>query len=50
MSDTFKVRWQASDGYVGGSRPQSFTVSDDDLDDDMTDKELRELFDDLLEK
>lgn len=26
-----KIRWQIDDGYTGGSRPQSFEISDDEL-------------------
>lgn len=31
MSKTIKVRWEADDGYCGGSRPQSFTLDLEDL-------------------
>lgn len=46
----FTVNWQAYDGYAGGSRPQSFDIREDDLDDDMTDAALRELFEELLDE
>jgi len=28
---TIKVRWQASDGYAGGARPQTFTLDLDEM-------------------
>lgn len=33
MADKIKVNWEAYDGYVGRSRPQSFTLQLDDLGD-----------------
>jgi hypothetical protein len=31
MATKFKVRWQVSDGYVGGARPQSFNIDIDEM-------------------
>lgn len=41
MSRKIKVKWQASDGYVGGSRPQSFKVDPEDYK-GMTASEIRD--------
>lgn len=40
MNEKFKVSWQAYDGYVGGRRPQSFTLDAGQITADMTDDEL----------
>lgn len=37
---TFRARYQVADGYAGGSRPQHFKISADDLEDDMDDESL----------
>jgi hypothetical protein len=42
--DQFKGTFEIADGYGGRSRPQYFSVSAHDLDDDMTDEELRCFF------
>jgi hypothetical protein len=34
MTDSFKCIYEIDDGYVGSSRPQSFTISVDDLEDE----------------
>jgi hypothetical protein len=49
MSRTkFKVSWEAQDGYVGGSRPQSFSVDIDEFDSSQTlDDITRQLTDDI---
>jgi hypothetical protein len=31
MNDSFKIKWEAADGYVGKSRPQSFSISAEDV-------------------
>lgn len=43
MNEKFKVIWQAYDGYVGGGRPQSFSLDDGDITGDMTDDDLNAL-------
>ncbi len=40
----FKAIYDVSDGYVGKSRPKYFTIAEGELDNDMTEDELRELF------
>ena len=36
----FKVTYEVDDGYTGGSCPQSFVMSLDDIDPGMTDEQL----------
>ena len=45
-SNVFKAQYQVEDGYVTGSRPQTFEISAEDLPDDMdNDEALREFYD-----
>ena len=44
-----EVRWQAEDGYCGGSRPQYVTIYESDIEDDMTDDDLERLLDDVVQ-
>lgn len=44
MTEKFKGSYQVDDGYCGGSRPQSFTISADEIEDDMDDKDLENLY------
>jgi hypothetical protein len=44
MSERFKGMYEVADGYVGGSRPQFFSVHAGDLEDDMTDEDLERLY------
>jgi hypothetical protein len=44
VSEKFSVEWGVDDGYVGSSRPHSFHISDNDLFEDYTDQELKDLF------
>ena len=37
----FKVRWEVSDGYVGGSRPHTFEIDADDFE-DMTEQQIED--------
>jgi hypothetical protein len=46
----FKVAWQIDDGYIGKDRPHSFYVAADDLDDDMSEEEIRKTFSDMLQE
>lgn len=48
MSDEFEVRWQVEDGYVGGARPQDCDLSELDIEDNMSDEDLRELLYDTV--
>lgn len=41
-----KVRWEASDGYVGGSRPQSFSMDIEEMAENCeTEEQAREYLD-----
>ena len=40
----FEVTWEADDGYVGGSAPHIFYISEDDIYDGMDEEELKRLF------
>ena len=42
--EKFQGKYEVSDGYVGGSRPKYFSVFADDLEDDMTDDALENLY------
>ena len=48
MSATFIGRYHVADGYAGGSRPQTFCITLTDLEEDMTDRDLEKLFEDLM--
>jgi hypothetical protein len=37
----FEVRWEVSDGYVGGGRPQTFTIDAEDFD-GMTEQQIED--------
>ena len=44
--NVFEACYQVEDGYVTGSRPQTFEISAEDLPDDMdSDEALREFYD-----
>lgn len=45
----FNGAYEINDGYAGKSRPQSFSVSSNEIDDDMTEDEIRELYANLAE-
>ncbi len=44
MSEKFKGKYQVVDGYVGGDRPQYLTIHAGDIEDDMTDAQLVEMY------
>lgn len=46
----FTAKYEVDDGYVGGSRPQYFTVHADSVDPSMSDEALEELFYDLVDE
>lgn len=53
--DEFLVKYEVEDGYMGGSRPQSFRINSDLLTEEMTDDEIeRSLYEatqeDMLQK
>lgn len=43
-----KVCWEAEDGYVGGSRPQSFIIDDSDLE-GLSSEEIDEYVNDSIQ-
>jgi hypothetical protein len=47
-TEKFRVTWEAADGYVGGSRPHSFNITSDELEEDMSDDDLSGLFEERL--
>ena len=47
--EKFKVTYSACDGYVGKSRPIHFNISTGELDEDMTDDDLVELFEQSMQ-
>lgn len=50
MSDTFECKYTVADGYARQSgRPHSFTISADDLDDDMDETDLGQRFTDEMD-
>lgn len=46
----FKGIYEVDDGYIGDSRPQYFTIDVDDIEDDMDEEALRELFYQAMEE
>lgn len=49
MSNSHFVSWQAEDGYCGGARPQLTMISADEIEDEMTEKQLRELLESVIQ-
>jgi hypothetical protein len=50
MTDShFKATYQVADGYVGKARPLYFSVSSGELEDDMGDDDLVNLFEDSMQ-
>lgn len=45
----FRVKWYASDGYVGSDRPHHFSIDETELDEDFDDGDLEVLFYDSLQ-
>lgn len=41
----FEAQYEVHDGYVCGSRPQSFEIDAEDLEDDMNDEALKSFYD-----
>ena len=48
MSKCFEVKWEAEDGYCGGSAPQSFYIDAHELEEDMSEEEIVNLFEESL--
>ena len=48
--EKFKCDYEADDGYCGGSRPQHFSITDGELDEDMDEEQLEQLFDDSMQE
>lgn len=44
-----RVTWQVEDGYVGGSRPHTTVIDDEDLE-DLDEKERDERIDEFIEE
>lgn len=44
-----RVTWQVEDGYVGGSRPHTTVIDDEDLE-DLDEKEREERIDEFIEE
>ena len=44
MSDTFEVTYGNDDGYAGGDRPHHVEIEADELSDDMTEEDMKQLF------
>jgi len=45
----FEATYQAADGYVGGARPLYFRIQAEDLEEDMDDNDLAELFEESMQ-
>lgn len=49
MDDKFQVRYEVDDGYVGKSRPQKFSIDESDIEDDMTEGDLRKFYQEQID-
>ena len=49
MTEKFRARYQAQDGYVGGDRPQHFNIDASDLEEDMTDADIEEFYHEAIQ-
>lgn len=47
---TFEARYQVDDGYAGGARPQAFEISAEDIEDDMSESDLQDLYHTMCEE
>lgn len=47
---TFQVNWESEDGYVTGARPQYCSIGEDDIKDDMTDEEIEQVLEDIVQQ
>ncbi len=44
-----EITWQVSDGYVGGSRPHTTEIPDDELEECETEEERQDLINDYIQ-
>jgi len=49
MSDKYKARYEVSDGYVGKDRPMYFTIHESEIEDDMDNVDLVNLYLDSMQ-
>lgn len=49
VGETFEACYQVDDGYVGKHRPKTFKIYANQLDEDLSEEELEELYDELVE-
>ena len=47
--ETFEACYEVADGYVGRRRPKTFKIYANQLDEDLSEEELEELYDELVE-
>jgi len=48
-SKTFRGRYQVQDGYAGGARPKYVEIHADELEDDMDDAAIIELYEAIIQ-
>ena len=48
--DAFKCIYDVDDGYAGGSRPHSFSIWQSELDEDMTEEDVDNLFEERMQE
>ena len=48
--DTFECEYEVEDNYVGPSRPHYFRIHGSDLDEDMTENDLVNLFEERMQE
>ena len=46
----YKATYEVADGYVGKSRPQHFRIQESEIEDDMTEDDLKELYMDEMQE
>lgn len=49
-ADGFCATYEIEDGYAGGARPQRFAVRPDDIEEDMSEGDLRDLLIEMAEE
>ncbi len=49
MTEKFQARYEVADGYVGKSRPLYVSISADDLYEDMTDEDIKEVYEENID-
>ena len=49
MTEKFRVKYHVADGYVGKDRPLYFYIDPSEVEDDMEDSELSELYHDQIQ-